>query len=172
MTVVPAPAPMTASEHEARAFEMMAQIRAMARRYEGFNFAPKGRRAQISVFVTLPDEFFELMALACDSNPDIEAAGNITATEMRTMLTASRANKSVVVEMQTQARGMDDTFAEFRGDVGKRTLNAYEIAKRLNKQNPRQTLIPYLGAIRRALGRGRRPKREAPPDGAVTVPKA
>jgi hypothetical protein len=155
------PAPASASEHEARALQMMVTIRDVARTIGGFTFAGKGRRVKIANFATLSDEFFELMAVACDSNPDVATAGLITSAELRAVITTSRAYASVALEMRTQAKGLEDTVAEFRADVGRRALNAYEIAKRFNRHEPRQTLVPHLSAIRRALGRGR-PRKARP----------
>lgn len=155
------PAPTSVAEHEARAMEMMVKIREAARSFGGFTFAGKGRRVQIAQFNAIPDEVFDLMALAAESNPDVAAAWGVTAAELRAAVAISRAYRSVVTEMLTQARGVDDTVAEIRGDVGRRLLNAYELAKRQNKQEPRQTLIPHLIAVQRALNRGRKKLDEA-----------
>jgi hypothetical protein len=163
------PTPASASEHEARALQMMVDIRQLTRTIDGFMFAGKGRRVKIANFATLPDEFFELMALACDSNPDVAAAGMITSAELRSMLTSHRAYGSVAVEMRTQAKGVEDTLAEHRADVGRRALNAYEIAKRLNKQEQRQTLVPHLRAIKLALNRGGRRNAEKPGEEEVAT---
>jgi hypothetical protein len=159
--------PATSSEHEARAFDLMVKMRELARTIQGFNFAGKGRRVQIANFANLPEEFFELMAVACDTYPEVAAAAQLTGAEIRSVITASRAYKAVANDMVTQARGLDDTVAEYRGDIGRRTLNAYEIAKRLEKQiGP----IPHLPAIRRALNKGR-PKKDKQEDGAAAAAK-
>ncbi len=150
------PAPTSAAEHEARAMEMMVKIREMARSFEGFTFAGKGRRVQIAQFNSIPDEVFELMALAAESNPDVAASWSVTAAELRAAVVISRAYRSVVLEFHTQGKGLDDTVAEFRGNAGRRLYNAYELAKRQNKQEPRQTLIPHLDAVQRVLNRGRK----------------
>ena len=151
--------PVTSSEHEARAFDMMVRMRELARTIEGFTFAGRGRRLKIANYGTLSEEFFELMAVACDTYPDIASAGGITGAEIRSAATAARSYRALAKDMATQARGVDDTAAEVRGELGRRTLNAYVIAKRLEKQlGP----IPHLDAIRRALnkGRGRKVKPE------------
>ena len=149
------PNPASASEHETRALEMMVRIREMARTFEGFTFAGKGRRVKIAAFATLPDEAFELMALACDSNPDLAAAGQITSAELRSVITSTRVYGSVVVEMKTQAKGMEDTLAEQRATVGRKLLNAYQTGKRMNRQDPSQTLVPHLNAIAAVINRSR-----------------
>lgn len=159
MTEVPAPA--SVAEHEARAMDMMVKVREVARSFGGFTFAGKGRRVQIAQFNAIPDEVFDLMALAAESNPDVAATWPVTAAELRAAVAISRAYRSVVLEMLTQARGVEDTIAEQRGDVGRRLLNAYELAKRQNKQEPRLTLIPHLVAVQRALNRGRKKMDEA-----------
>ena len=157
------PTPVTSSEHEARAFDMMLRLREMARSIEDFDFAGKGRRVKIANYAKLSEEFFELMAVACDTYPDIAAVAQLTGAEIRVGITAMRAYGAVAADMFTQARGMEDTVAELRGELGRRTLNAYLIARRLEKQvGP----IPHLAAIRRALDKGRgyraRPKESEP----------
>lgn len=156
------PTPATSSQHEARAFDMMVKVRELTRTIDGFNFtfAEKGRRVKIANYASLPDEFFELMAVACDTYPEVAAAAQLTGAQIRAVITASRAYKAVVMDMQTQAKGLDDTVTEFRAEAGRRVLNAYQMAKRLNKQESRQTLIPHLGEIRRSLGKKGRPKKE------------
>lgn len=166
------PTPVSASEHETRALEMMVRIRDMARTFEGFTFAGKGRRVQIAAFATLPDEAFELMALACDSNPDLAAAGQITSAELREVITSSRVYGSVVVEMKTQAKGMDDTLAEQRATVGRKLLNAYHIGKRLNHQDPSQTLVPHLNALAAVINRSRAKKAKPGEDVLLAAKKA
>jgi hypothetical protein len=147
---------------------MMVKMRELARTIEGFNFSGKGRRVQIANYANLSDEFFELMAVACDTYPDIAAAGQITGAEIRTAITAARSYKAVATDMQTQAKGLDDTATEVRAGVGRRCLNAYQIAKRLEKQEHRQTLIPHLSAIKRALNKGRPPKKK-PEEGELAA---
>jgi hypothetical protein len=141
--------------------EMMVKIRELARSFDGFTFAGKGRRVRIAQFNSIPDEVFELMALAAESNPDVAATWPVTAAELRAAVVISRAYRSVVIEFHTQAKGVEDTVAEFRGNVGCRLYNAYELAKRQNKQEPRQTLVPHLDAVQRALTRGRKKPDEA-----------
>ena len=151
--------PVTSSEHEARAFEMMVKVREIARTIDGFNFAGKGRRVKIANYANLSEDFFELMAVACDTYPEVAAAGQLTGAEIRSVITAARSYKAVAKDMVTQAKGLDDTAAELRGEMGRRVLNGYLIAKRLEKQiGP----IPHLAALKRALnkGRGRKGKPE------------
>ena len=157
--------PVTSSEHEARAFDMMVKMRELARTIEGFTFAGKGRRAKIANFANLSEVFFELMAVACDTYPAVAAAAQLTGAEIRSAVTAARAYKAVAKDMVTQAKGMDDTAAEVRGEIGRRTSNAYEIAKRLEKQlGP----IPHLAAIKRALNKGRG-KKDQPEAGELAA---
>lgn len=154
-----------ASEHEARAIELMTRVREVAQAIQGFNFATKGRRQKIANFVHLPDEFFEQMAVACELYPEIAAASGLTGAECRSIITMSRSYGSVVLEMRTQAKGLDDTIAEIRADVGRRALRGYMIAQRVNKEDEKHKLIPHLDAIKRTLNRGRprkKPEEEVP----------
>ena len=153
MADTPNPAPL--SDPETRAIDMMVKIREIVRTFSGFTFSGKGRRVKIANYATVPDEFFELLVLACENNPDVAAAGPVTVEELRAVLATSRAFGSAVVEMHTQAKGLEDSLAEYRADVGRRALNAYNTAQRLWKQEDRVGLVPHLKAMRLALNRGR-----------------
>ena len=111
--------------------------------------------------LALPSRMLSSAVSVSGSALMISATWPVTAAELRAAVAISRAYRSVVLEMLTQARGVEDTIAEQRGDVGRRLLNAYELAKRQNKQEPRLTLIPHLVAVQRALNRGRKKMDEA-----------
>lgn len=157
MADTPNPAPI--SDAEARAMDMMVKIRELVRTFSGFTFVGKARRAKIANYTKVTDEFFELLALAIESNPDLAAAGPVTVEELRAVVATCRAFNPAIVEMDTQTQGLKDSLAEYRGDVGRRALNAYNAAQRLRKQEDRKDLVPHRTALRRALPLGR-PKKD------------
>ena len=167
MSEIPIP---STSEQEARANELIARIRELTQALAGFTFAAKKRRRKIANLVSLPDEFFEQMAVACELYADVAAGGGLTAAECRSAISMSRAYGSVVQEMKTQAKGLDDTVAEYRANVGRRALRAYAVAQRINKEDDTRALIPHLDAIKRALGRGR-PRKKAQEDPEAAAKK-
>lgn len=145
--------PTPPSEHEDRAMKMMAQVRELARTIEGFDFAVKGRRAKIATASTLPEDFFQYMAVAIDTYPEVAVVAGMTGQAVRSTIAATNAYKGVVKDMLIQARGLDDTIAEHRAAVGSRLLRAYDVAKRLDRDGAAK--IPHLPDMKIALGRGR-----------------
>jgi hypothetical protein len=136
------------------------RTRELGQAVPGFIFAGKGRRRKIANFASLPDEFFERMAVACELYPEVAAASGLTAADCRSVIAMSRAYGSVAGEMRTQAKGTEDTIAELRALVGRRALRGYHAAKRINQEDETHAMIPHLDAIRRAL-LGKRPRRKA-----------
>ena len=147
--------PIEPVEHEKRAIAMMVQLRELGTTIHGFTFAAKGRRSRIASVATLPDEFLRAVAVACDAYPHLAAAGQITGDELRDVVQSSQAYTNVVNEMRIQAKGLEDTVAETRGDAGYRALRVYQAAKKINKPDERQALVPHLADMQRYLGRGR-----------------
>lgn len=75
------------------------------------------------------------------------------------------------------ARGVRETVAERRAEVGKRALATYGVARSVNRHLDLSVAVPHFANMRRALGRTGRKKRvvvETPPPlegGAVTLKK-
>lgn len=153
MTTIPEPVPIN---HEAAANALMATLRDLVQSgIPGFALAAKGRRRKINTTASLSDPFLEAAAAACGVHPDLSAAGQITATELRDTIAFSRVFASVAEELRILARGIDDTVAEQRNDVGQRALRVYHVAHRINRPQDRELLIPHLAAMKRTLNRGR-----------------
>lgn len=153
MTTIPEPSPV---DHEAAATELMAEIRALVQaRIPGFALAAKGRRLKINTTASLTDAFLESTASACAANSTLSSAGDVTPAEIRDTVTFSRVYSSVGEEFRILGRGVDDTVAERRYDVGQRALRVYSAAERINRPDERELLVPHLAAMKRALNRGR-----------------
>ena len=164
MTTIP-PTPIN---HEEMANAMIQKVRELAQSIPGFAYAAKGRRRKISSFASLPDAFLEDVAVACDASPQLAVASELTAAELRGIITFARAITSVANEMLLVARGALDTVAEHRALAGQRALRAYAIAKSINRPEDRELLIPHLANMQRSLGRGR--PRTRPVTGTPPVP--
>ena len=168
MTTIP-PTPIN---HEAIAEAIMLQAREIAQSINGFGYAATGRRRKISSTANLPDEFLEAVAVACDASPQLAAASELTGAELRSLITSSRAYTSAANELRLIGRGLDDTVAEHRSEVGQKALRAYAIAKSINRPDERELLIPHLENMKLTLNRGPRPskKKTAPPPAPVPAP--
>lgn len=155
--------PPTPINHEEVANAIIQQLRSMAQSIPGFGYAAKGRRRKISSVATLPDAFFEDVAVACDASPQLAVASNLTAAELRNVIILSRAYKSVANEMNLIERGILDTVAEIRAEAGQCALRTYSMAKSINRPEDRELLIPHVANMQRSLGRGRPSKRVTEP---------
>lgn len=162
MTTIP---DQPAVDHEAAANTLMATIRELVQSgIPGFALAAKGRRRKINTTASLSDAFLEAVAAACAIHPDLSAAGQVTAGELRSTMAFARFYASVAEELRILARGIDDTVAESRSDAGQRGLRVYHVATRINAPQDRELLIPHLAAMKRTLNRGRTtPRKPATP---------
>jgi hypothetical protein len=153
MTTIPEQPPIN---REAAANALIAAVRELVQSgVPGFILAAKGRRRKISTTAALSDAFLEAVAAACATNPELAAAGGISASEIRDTLVFSRVNASLAEALRILARGVDDTVAERRNSVGQRALRVYNAADRINRVEDREMLIGHLSAMKRTLNRGR-----------------
>jgi hypothetical protein len=153
MTTIPNQPPIN---HEAAANALIAAVRELVQSgVPGFTLSAKGRRRKISTTATLSEAFLEAVAAACAVHPELATNGSVTAAEIRDTLIFSRVNASLAEELRILARGVDDTVAERRNNVGQRALLVYNAADRINRIEDRELLIPHLAAMKRTLNRGR-----------------
>jgi hypothetical protein len=153
MTTIPDQPPVN---HEAAVNNLRATIRDLVQSgVPGFALAAKGRRRRIISTASLSDAFFEAVAAACGVHPELAAAGSVSASELRDVVARSRVRASLAEELRILARGVDDTDAEDRNEVGQRALRCYFVAGRINGPQDREMLIPHLAAMKRTLNRGR-----------------
>jgi hypothetical protein len=153
MTTIPDQPPVN---HEAAVNNLRATIRDLVQSgVPGFALAATGRRRRITSTASLSDAFFEAVAAACGVHSELAAAGSVTASELRDVVTRSRVRASLAEELRILARGVDDTDAEDRNEVGQRALRVYHVAGRINRPDDREMLIPHVAAMKRTLNRGR-----------------
>jgi hypothetical protein len=153
MTTIPDQPPVN---HEAAANAMITAMRELVQSgIPGFALAAKGRRRKITTTASLSDAFFESIAAACAVHSDLAAAGAVSASDLRNTIARSRVRASVAEELRLLARGVEDTDAEDRNDIGQRALRVYHVADRINRPEDREMLIPHLAAMKRTLNRGR-----------------
>jgi hypothetical protein len=139
----------------------------------GFTFLPTAQRRRITSAGATPDEFLEAVAVAVEQTPNIGAPIQITPAELREAISTSRAFLSLASQLELMARGVRETVADRRAEVGKRALITYGVARSVNRHLDLTLAVPHFANMRRALGRTGRKKRpgETPPPlegGAVT----
>lgn len=159
MSTIP-PEPLT--PHEITAQAMMMQLRETVQGIAGYAFVGRGQRRKLNTAASLPDRFLQSVAVACDASSHLAGSSQITGSELRDTIAFARAYTSVADELEVIARGLRDTIAARRGDVGQRALRAYSMAKSINRPSDREVLIPHVNEMKRALGRGRRSKNTVP----------
>lgn len=153
MTTIPDQPPVN---HEAAANAMITAMRELVQSgIPGFALAAKGRRRKITTTASLSDPFFESIAAAVAVHSELSAAGGVTASDLRNTIARSRVRASVAEELRLLARGVEDTDAEDRHQIGQRALRVYHVADRINRPEDRELLIPHLAAMKRTLNRGR-----------------
>jgi hypothetical protein len=159
--------PVAPSEHGQRAFHLMIKVRELMNEIKGFRYSARGRRAKIGSTSSLPEDFLQLMGVACDANPVFAERVQLTGPEIRDRLEFRREFLSLANETHLVAKGLEDTIAEELAEIGQRALKAYKTAQDMESGAEKQSLIPHLDAMRRALNRGRRKKvKEDPAAGA------
>ena len=129
----------------------------------GFTFLPTAQRRRISNAGSVPDDFLEAVAVAVESTPNVGAPMQITPAELRDAIRSSRAFLSLADQLELMARGVRETVAEQRGEIGKRALATYGVARSVNRHLDLTVAVPHFANMRRALGRSGRKKRPGEP---------
>jgi len=159
----------TTAVHEETANAMLVQLRELAQSVPGFAYTPRERRRRINAAASLRDDFLHAVAVACDASPQLATASQISGNELRHGISFAQAYRSVADELQLLAKGLRDTVAERRNDIGQRALRAYNIAKRMNRPEDREVLVPHLATMARMLNRGRKAATPADPQPAAPL---
>jgi hypothetical protein len=166
MTTIP---PETPIDFEQASAVLLIQVRQLTQSIAGFGFLTKSRRRQITTSASVPDAFLKSTAVACDAQPALGTAAQISSTELRQAIEFTRAFRSVADELELLAKGLRDTVAEHRFDVARRALRVYTLAKTFDGPSDRVMLVPHLKNMKRDLGRSRT-KLPVEPDPLLPVP--
>lgn len=168
MTTIPPE--ITPIDFEQASATILVQVRQLTNSISGFGFVTKARRRQITTSASVPDAFLKSTAVACDAQPELGVAAQVTSNELRQAIEFTRAFNSVADELELLAKGLRDTVAEQRFDVARRALRVYALAKTFNGPTERVMLVPHLNNMKRDLGRTRTKLIEPDPILAPPVP--
>ncbi|HEX6098212.1 MAG TPA: hypothetical protein VF432_17930 [Thermoanaerobaculia bacterium] len=158
--------PVAPSEYGQRAFALMIKVRELMNEIKGFRYSARGRRVKIGAASSLPEEFLQLMAVACDANAPFASRVQLTGPEIRDRLEFRREFLGLARETHLVAKGLEDTIAEELAEIGHRALKAYKTAQDMESGAEKESLIPHLEGMRRAINRGRRAKSKEEEDAA------
>jgi len=150
--------PVAPSEYGQRAFQLMIKVRELMTEIKGFRYSARGRRVKIGAASSLPEDFLQFLAIACDANPEFAERVKLTGAEIRDRLEFRREFLGFAAETHLVAKGVEDTVAEELAELGRRALKAYKVAQEMESGSEKESLVPHLEAMRRTLTRGRRRK--------------
>ena len=148
------------SPHEETAQAMLVQLRQLAHSIPGFTFVPARRRRQLSAAASVSDDFLQAVSVACDAQPRLASTGEITGAELRDMVSFARQFTSVADELVLLADGLRGTVAARRSEVAQRALRVYSNAKRIQRPEEKERLVPHLADMKRTLAKGRKPEKK------------
>ena len=151
----------TPVSHAEAAAAILSQLQAITESIPGFGFLTRGQRRRITASASVPDEFLLTVALALDASPEFANAARLRGSELRDLVNYSNACRAVVQQFQLMARGLSETIAGRRFELGKAALRAYGVAKTFNRPSEQDQHVPHILAMQRTLGRGR-PRMTAP----------
>jgi hypothetical protein len=151
--------------HEQQANAHIATVRQLAQSIQGFSYAARGRRVKIGVTASVPDAFLLSTAAACDAAPEFSSAVQLTGSQLRQAIDYQRAYVQLADELELIAKGLRDTLAEHRFQIGTLALRAYSVAKSFARPTDSATFIPHLKNMKRDL-RKSSPKTTSTPDPA------
>lgn len=158
--------------HAEAALRLVEDLRKLHGSIPGFAIPPTtlGPQTRPRGYRTLPNRFFDSLAVALESSERIAAAVALTPAEIRDMLRFCEAYLTVADELDRFSRGIRYLVGTRRADVGRRAVAAYRVAQGMNLQVDIAPPVPEVDAIARAFSRRR--KSGATPEEVVAAKKA
>jgi hypothetical protein len=158
---------------ETAARELISQLQAMRQSIPGLVFlSPASVRRMIPV-ANVPEAFILTVGDAVGRSDLLGRASLLPPSAYADAISLSILYEHVESEGQQFLRGIHDTRLAARYGVAQEALRMYGVAQRFNRPGDREQLVPYINAMRDALGRSRsrieEPDDDAPPS---TTPPA
>jgi hypothetical protein len=125
---------------------------------------------RLSAAASVPPDFVELTTMALANEKTLTRMEATTVAELRDLMSFATAYAPFADELEALAQFVRHSVTAARNTVGTEALTIYALAQRLSKRPECAHLAPHVADMRRALGRGRKAKKEvtAPP----AAPKA
>ncbi|HEX9457631.1 MAG TPA: hypothetical protein VGA84_00725 [Thermoanaerobaculia bacterium] len=101
---------------------------------------------------------------AVGASPRLEATVGQSAETMQSVVEAVARLSKVEEELRAMLDGVSSSILTLRHSIGRASLLAYEVSKRLVKQPEHANLLPHVASMRKAnrLGRSRKAKAQTP----------
>lgn len=167
MTTVPLP---ETTNHVEAVRALLADVRAVRDRIGGFVHDRRKERSRLNLNAAVSDQFFEACATAIEASPPLAAAAQVQSAELRDIISFSQAYTSLAAELELTARGLRYTIAQRRAATAQLALQAYALAKGLNRPSDRAVLVPHIDSMRRGLKRKRKSQPAEPPLPEPVIP--
>jgi hypothetical protein len=142
------------------------QVRALVETLPGLVFITAEERARLSASSTISDRFMELAASAMEEAKVLAEAGQLTAADIREVVSMSNAYRALADDMERLERGVRDTDIVARSKAGTETLRVYSVARHLKRPRDTQSPVSTLAQMLRTPKHGRplRPRSARPPE--------
>jgi hypothetical protein len=158
--VVPSGPPNTHAEMAQLRVEELRQWREQIPRFAIPETADETRR--LSQAAGVPPAFIELTNFAVANQTALVRADGASPAEVRDLVAYADAYVPLADEMEALAQFLRYSTTAARNVAGTEALTTYSLAQRLAKQKRYAHLKPHVIDMRRALGKQRKPKPEAP----------
>jgi hypothetical protein len=151
---------------------MVEQARAMRQQVPYLVFpTSRGEAQRLSNAASVPPEFVELSAVSVTNSTALVRGGALDPGETRDLVRFADAFDPVADELEALAQFIRHSTLAARNKAGSEALTTFALAKRLAKRPENAELLPFVEAMRRALGRTRKGKSQpAPPTTAPVEP--
>jgi hypothetical protein len=165
------PAIPTRTSYLEAAQAMVAQTRAMRQQVPKFVIPPSSREgSRLSNAASVSPEFVELSAVSVTHSAPLVREGAMTPEQTRDLIRYANAFDPVADELEALARFIRYSTLAARNQAGREALTTYAVAKVLAKRQETADLVPFVEAMRRALGRTRKSKPKPAPSPATQDP--
>lgn len=120
--------------------------------------------ASLRTVSSLHPDFSQSAIDAVGASPRLEATVGQSAETLQGMAEAAARLAKVEEELKAMLSGVSSTILTLRNGLGRATLLAYEVSKRLVKEPDHADLLPHVASMRKAnrLGRSRKAKAQTP----------
>ena len=165
------PTTPTPVSHTAGAQAMIEQARAMRQQVPHLVFpTSKGEAQRLSNAASVPPEFVELSAVSVRNSTALVRSGALDPAQTRDLMRYADAYDPVADELEALAQFIRHSTLAARNKAGSEALATFALAKCLAKRPENADLLPFVGDMRRALGRTRKGKSQPTPTAAPTEP--
>jgi hypothetical protein len=156
--IVALDAPDLFTLYQERAAAAITALNALTDLIPDYEVAQAGRRRQIARLASIPDSALLTVAGGCETSEVLAGASLLTTAKVRNVMAFCDAFEPVMNLLLNAARGVGDTMAEKRAEVGSLAFRAVRIGKTLRLPDGlgRENLVRHLQLMEQAVRPARR----------------